>query len=154
MSDIDAHSTTANSDPPRLPKSVDAFDLLAQFRHEVTHHKPPVRQMEQEVRMSALKIRPFAGDVFHLNMANAHFIDTLWSMLKLEEYMSRADEVLSRADARIFYQAMNQYRDKLQEQINLIDMRLPHVKSQKVTHPVAMEIFRDISKRAKSKKVH
>lgn len=104
--------------------------------------------------MSALKIRPYAGDVFHLNMSNAHFINTLWSMIKLEEYLDRADRVLTKTDVKIFAQAMRQYRDKLQEQINQIDMRLPHLKSQRSTNPVAMEIFRDLTRSRKRKKVH
>lgn len=104
--------------------------------------------------MSALKIRPYAGDVFHLNMANTRFIDMLWSMLKLEEYLVRADKLLSKEDARTFYQAMRQYRENLQQEINRIDMRLPHVKSQKDTNPVAMEIFHDIGARKRKKRVH
>ena len=105
--------------------------------------------------MSALKIRPYAGDVFHLNMANKHFIDVLWSILKLEEYLGRAEKELAKKDVRTFFQIMRQYREKLQDQINRIDLRLPHIKSQGINNPVTMEIFRDLKLGiSKRKKVH
>lgn len=133
----------------------DVFDMVAQFRHEVLNHKPSVHAMEQEIRMNALKIRPYAGDVFQLNMANKHFIDILWSILKLEEYSGRAEKELPKKDVHTFHQIMRQYRDKLQDQINRIDMRLPHIKSQGINNSVTIEIFREPGADiAKKKKVH
>ncbi len=104
--------------------------------------------------MNALKIRPYAGDVFHLNMANSHFIDILWSILKLEEYLGKAEKELPKGEIRTFYQLMKQYRDKFQEQINRIDMRLPHIKSQGIENPVTVEIFRDLGKTPGKRRVH
>ncbi len=128
--------------------------MAAQFRNEVLANKPPTRTMEQEIRMNALKIRPYAGDVFHLNMANKHFIDILWSILKLEEYVEKAEKKLPKEEVRTFYQLMRQYRDRFQEQINRVDMRLPHVKSQGIENPVTVEIFRDLGKSPGKRRIH
>lgn len=104
--------------------------------------------------MNALKIRPYAGDVFHLNMSNEQFIEALWSIVKLEEYMFQSEKQLSRRQAYIFFQMMRQVKDSFQEQINRIDMRLPHVKTQGIENPVTMEIFRELASSHKKKKVH
>jgi hypothetical protein len=154
MRDIGNHSTTDKKLTFTIGNKPDAFDMAAQFRNEVLTNKPPTRTMEQEIRMNALKIRPYAGDVFHLNMANKHFIDILWSILKLEEYVEKAEKKLPKEEVRTFYQLMRQYRDRFQEQINRVDMRLPHVKSQGIENPVTVEIFRDLGKSPGKRRIH
>ena len=152
MSDIGSHSTTDHKTSLPARGKADVFEMVAQFRHEVLSHKPPTRAMEQEIRMNALKIRPYAGDVFQLNMANSHFIDVLWSILKLEEYLGRAEKELPKKEIQTFYQIMRPYRIKLQDQINRIDLRLPHIKSQGIHDPVTMEIFRDLKRDVSTKR--
>jgi hypothetical protein len=154
MRDIGDHSTTDTKLRVRVGQKPDVFDMVAEFRNTVVNNKPPTRTMEQEIRMNALKIRPYAGDVFHLNMANSHFIGTLWSILKLEEYLGKAEKELPKKEVRTFYQLMRQYREKFQEQINRIDMRLPHIKSQGIENPVTVEIFRDLGKTPGKRRVH
>lgn len=154
MRDIEDHSTTDNAMTVTIGKKPDAFDMVAQFRNEVLGNKPSTHVMEQEIRMNALKIRPYAGDVFHLNMANKQFIDVLWSILKIEEYINKAHKGLSKKEVRTFYQLMKHYREKFQEQINRIDMRLPHIKSQGIENPVTVEIFRDLGKTTGKRRVH
>lgn len=122
----------------------DPVDLAAQFREEVIQKKPSLDHMKTEIQMNALKIRPFVGDVFHLNMSNRQFIEALWSILKLEEYVEKSSRSLASKDAIVFYNLMKQYKNKFQEQINRIDMRLPHIKQQGLENPITIEIFRDI----------
>lgn len=118
--------------------------MVSKFNQEVLHNKPPIDIMRAEVRMHTLKIRPHAGDVFHLNMGNDQFIGALWSILKLDEYVQKSAKYLRRNEIPTFFHLMAQYREKLQDQINAVDMRLPHVKKQKGENLVTIEIFRDI----------
>lgn len=110
--------------------------------------------MKKDIQMNALKMRPYMGDVFHLNMTDSQFIDALWSILKLEEYMISVEKKLKKGESKIFYQMMKQYRDKLQAKINQIDMRLPHIKSQGIQNPVTIEIFRDLNTTKNKRRVH
>jgi hypothetical protein len=143
MSDIGHYSTTSVNTRKSPSNKVDMFDVVSKFNEEVMKNKPSVDTMKIEIRMNALKIRPYAGDVFHLNMSNTQFIDALWSILKLEEYVLKTEKKLPRKEVMTFYQLMGQYREKLQEQINRVDMRLPHIKKQGIENPVTIEIFRD-----------
>lgn len=105
--------------------------------------------------MNALKIRPHAGDVFHVNMGNKLFIDVLWKVLKWEEYVDQGEKLLSKKEFEIFLRLMYAYREKLQEQINTVDIRLPHLKSKGVDVPVAIEIFRESkSHKTRRRKLH
>ncbi len=154
MRDIGSHSTTDRTSSRKVSKSLDAFDMVAEFRDKVVNNKPSTRAMEQDIRMNALKIRPFAGDVFHLNMANSHFIGVLWSILKLDEYLGKAEKDLPKKEVKTFYQLMRTYRNQFHEQINRIDMRLPHIKSQGIENPVTVEIFRDLGETSRKRRVH
>jgi len=110
--------------------------------------------MKKDIQMNTLKMRPYIGDVFHLNMTDSQFIDTLWSILKLEEYVLDVEKKIKKSDINVFYQMMKQYRDKLQDKINRIDMRLPHIKSQGIQNPVTIEIFRDLTAQKNKRRVH
>ena len=127
------------------------FDVVSKFDLEVIKNKPSLDTMKTEIRMNALKIRPYAGDVFHLNMSNTQFINALWSILKLEEYVQQTEKKISSNEISAFYQFMGQYRSQLQDQINGIDMRLPHIKTQGIENRVLLEIYRDRKSDAKRK---
>lgn len=154
MRGIGKHSTTDTKLQVTIGQKPDVFEMVARFRDEVLTRKPSTRIMEQEIRMNALKIRPYAGDVFHLNMANKNFIQVLWSILKLEEYLGKAEKSLPKKEMVTFYRLMKQYREKFQEQINRIDMRLPHIKSQGIENPVTVEIFRDLGGSSRKRRLH
>lgn len=129
--------------------------MVAQFHQVVFSQKTHPKIMEQEVRMSMLKVRPHAGDVFHLNMGNKQFIDVLWKVLKWEHFMEQGEKILSKNEFVVYQRLMGKYRETLQDQINRVDIRLPHLKSKGVDVPVALEIFRDFNrKNLQRRKLH
>ncbi|MFO0703873.1 MAG: hypothetical protein U0525_04070 [Patescibacteria group bacterium] len=161
MSDIMSNSTTTRKTHVQI-RSVseiigqdqkDAITLAAKFKKEVLEAKPHIKIMKDEIQMNKLKVRPFAGDLFQLNMANPQFISNLWGLLKLEEFVMHAENVLPADEADLFFKLMTQYREELQSDINKVDLRLPHLKTKGVNVPVTMEIFRDVAKR-KKRRVH
>lgn len=136
---------------PILQGHIDAISLAARFKKEILEKRPNPQDMRDEIRMNALKIRPFAGDLFSLNMTNPKFISTLWGLLRLEEYVAEAESKLPNHEIDLFFKLMRQYKDSLQNDINKIDLRLPHLKSKGVNVPITMEIFRDLPKRKKKR---
>ena len=145
MSDIDSYSiTNANAKAKKVQKR-DAVELAAQFKNEMILNKPTLSTMRREIQMNSLKIRPFAGDVFHLNLANSAFIEALWGVLKVEEYVHAYERQVARKELDVFYRLMNTFYHSYQEKLNQIDMRLPHIKSKGVQEPISLEIFRDFS---------
>jgi len=102
--------------------------------------------------MNKLLIRPHLGDVFSLNMSNDQFIDALWSIIKIDEYIENTVDKLPRKEIDMFYQMSSYFRQQFQDTLNRIDMRLPQVKSRGTEQPVSIEIFRE--NRKSKHKVH
>lgn len=102
--------------------------------------------MKRDIQMNRLRIKPHMGDVFSLNMGNDQFIDALWSIIKIDEYIENTVDKLPRKEVDMFYQMSSYFRQQFQDTLNRIDMRLPHMKSRPTEQPVAIEIFRDMRK--------
>lgn len=137
-------------DMPLTKQKFDAFDAIAQFRLQVLDQKPSIQQMKKDILMKHLQIRPYVGDVFSLNMSNHEFIDALWSIIKLDEFVELAARKLPRREAMTFINMSNQFRERFQQTINQVDMRLPHMKKEP-DQPIAIEIFKS---RLQKKRVH
>ena len=127
-------------------KKFDAFDAVAQLNLSILKQKPSVTQMKRDIQMNRLRIKPHMGDVFSLNMGNDQFIDALWSIIKIDEYIENTVDKLPRKEVDMFYQMSSYFRQQFQDTLNRIDMRLPHMKSRPTEQPVAIEIFRDMRK--------
>jgi len=127
-------------------KKFDAFDAVAQLNLSILKQKPSVSQMKRDIQMNRLRIKPHMGDVFSLNMGNDQFIDALWSIIKIDEYIENTVDKLPRKEVDMFYQMSSYFRQQFQDTLNRIDMRLPHMKSRPTEQPVAIEIFRDMRK--------
>lgn len=127
----------------------DAIFLAAKFKREVLENRPSIAVMRDDIRMNKLKVRPYAGDLFQLNMSNPKFIATLWGLLKLDEFVLRTEKSLPKAEADLFYTLMLQHRANLQAEISKLDMRMPHLRHKDTEHHIAMEIFREAPKRRK-----
>jgi len=127
-------------------KKFDAFDAVAQLNLSILKQKPSVSQMKRDIQMNRLRIKPHMGDVFSLNMGNDQFIEALWSIIKIDEYIENTVDKLPRKEIDMFYQMSSYFRQQFQDTLNRIDMRLPHMKSRPTEQPVAIEIFRDMRK--------
>lgn len=127
-------------------KKFDAFDAVAQLNLSILKQKPSVSQMKRDIQMNRLRIKPHMGDVFSLNMGNDQFIEALWSIIKIDEYIENTVDKLPRKEVDMFYQMSSYFRQQFQDTLNRIDMRLPHMKSRPTEQPVAIEIFRDMRK--------
>jgi hypothetical protein len=134
-------------------KKTDVFDAMARLQLEILKHKPTTQQMRKDIQMSSLSVRPQMGDIFTLNMANDQFIEALWSIITIDEFVSKNLSTISRKDHELFIRLTNHVRNSFQDALNRTDMRLPHVKErQSVSNqPIAIEIFRS---RKSSRKVH
>ncbi len=127
-------------------RKFDAFDAVAQLNLSILKQKPTISQMKRDIQMNRLRIKPHMGDVFSLNMSNDQFIEALWSIIKIDEYIENTVDKLPRKEIDMFYQMSSYFRQQFQDTLNRIDMRLPHMKSRPTEQPVAIEIFRDMRK--------
>ena len=66
-------------------------DILSLINNiqKIISTKPNTDQMFEEVRMMKFKIKPIQGDLMSFNLKNQHFIESLWSLGKLDEFFFR-----------------------------------------------------------------
>ncbi|MEI7653529.1 MAG: hypothetical protein WCJ70_04645 [bacterium] len=133
-------------------RKIDAFDAVAELKLQILEHKPTPQYMRRDIQMSSLLIRPQVGDVFTLNMGNDQFIDALWSILKIDEFVGDTVRKLPRKDVELFYKLSNHVRQTYQDTLNRVDMRLPHLKEKGTVQPIAIEIFRSATR--SSRRIH
>jgi hypothetical protein len=146
-----SNSTTKKSQSQILPRILlsspdkqDAIAMVAQFKKTVLEDRNHLfESMRDDIRMSSLKIRPFLGDVFQLNMANPKFISALWKLIKIDQFIADSQSDLPSEEYRLLENLMNQLREKVRIDINKIDLRLPHLKNKGTRNLVTMEIYKE-----------
>jgi hypothetical protein len=127
-------------------KSGAALKILTNFQ-KLLEQKPPRAQMFSELRMMKFKVHPVIGDITHLNFNSEQLIETLWSLGKLDELFQNAYKKLSAKDKRLFIQAFDDIYQKLQIQLNSINLKASQLPT---TSPLLeMEIFKERTTRKK-----
>ena len=90
---------------------------------KVISTKPTINQMFDEVRMMKFKIKPIKGDVSAFNLKNERFIESLWSLGKLEEFFQKEFPRLSKNEKEVFLRFFDNLYFKYQQQLNQINLQ-------------------------------
>ena len=100
-------------------------DILSLFGNiqKVISSKPNVSQMYQEVRMMKFKIKPIQGDLMSFNLRNEQFIESLWSLGKLDEFFFKEVPTLSKKEKEVFMRIFDSLYYKYQQQLNQTNLQ-------------------------------
>lgn len=123
-----------------------ALEILTNFQ-KLLAQKPPLTQMFEEVRMMKFKVHPVIGDITNLNFNSVQLIEILWSLGKLDELFQNAYKKLSAADKRLFIAAFDDIYQKLQIQLNSINLKTSKLSA--ASPFLEMEIFKERAPRRK-----
>lgn len=96
----------------------DVLDLITNFQNDVLNKKPTTQEMYEEVRMMRFKIKPVQGNIEVLNMKNERFIETLWSLGKLDEFYQRSVSSLSLPQKAVFFRIFDDIYKKFHNELN------------------------------------
>jgi len=118
----------------------DVMEVLSSLR-DIISHKPPTLKMYEEIQMMKFKIRPLQGDVLSINLNNERFLETLWSLGKLDEFFQREYMKMSKKDQEIFLRYFDSLYKNLQQELNKV--RLYNKKNPPKTSILEMEIFKE-----------
>ncbi|MBI2641724.1 hypothetical protein HYW87_03980 [Candidatus Roizmanbacteria bacterium] len=100
----------------------DVLKIFGDFE-KILHNKPSIEKMYEDVRMMKFKIRPVSGDISLLNMGNTRFIETLWSLGKLDEIFQKEFKKLQPEQQEVFYRLFDDMYQKFQHQLNTINLK-------------------------------
>ena len=100
-------------------------DILSLFGNiqKIISAKPTINQMFEEVQMMKFKIRPIRGDLMSFNLKNEQFIESLWSLGKLDEFFHKEFPVLSKKEKEVFIKIFESLYFKYQQQLNQANLQ-------------------------------
>lgn len=125
----------------------DALQLLEQFQRKVLEKKPPMEEMINEIHMMKFKIKPVQGDFSKVNFRNDRFIETLWSLGKLDEFFHVQYPQLKKQERNAFYTYFDAIQKRLQEDLNKLNLKTSVTDDRQAI--LEMEIFKERSKKAR-----
>lgn len=132
-----------------MKKRENTDEVLRIFKdfEKILQNKPSPKEMYQDVRMMKFKIRPVSGDIALLNVRNTQFVETLWSLGKLDEIFQREFNKLAPQQQEIFYRIFDNMYQKFQNQLNTISLK-PDSPSER-SQIFELEIYKDASLKKK-----
>lgn len=129
---------------PSFVKTSEGKDILSLINNiqKIISTKPNTNQMFEEVRMMKFKIKPIQGDVSAFNLKNEKFIESLWSLGKLDEFFHKEFPHLSKKEQEIFLRFFDNLYFKYQQQLNQINLQ-PAKMTVTKTGLLELEIFKE-----------
>ena len=121
--------------------SKDIISLFGDIQ-KVISSKPTANQMFEEVRMMKFKIKPIQGDLMSFNLKNQQFIESLWSLGKLDEFFFREVPSLSKKEKEIFMKFFDSLYFKYQQQLNQSNLQQRRL-TLKRTGLLELEIYKE-----------
>ena len=119
-------------------------DIISLFGdiQKVISSKPTTNQMFEEVQMMKFKIKPIQGDLMSFNLKNEQFIESLWSLGKLDEFFFREVPTLSKKEKEIFMKFFDSLYFKYQQQLNQSNLQ-QRILTLKRTGLLELEIYKE-----------
>jgi len=136
---------------PSFAKATEGRDIISLFGNiqKMISTKPDISQMFKEVQMMKFKIKPIQGDLMAFNLKNENFIESLWSLGKLDEFFFKEVPSLSKKEKEIFMNFFDSLYFKYQQQLNQTNLQQRRVTLKK-TGLLELEIFKERKLQKKS----
>lgn len=123
----------------------DALVLLGMFQKDVLLKKPDIKEMIAEIHMMKFRVKPLQGDLSGINFHNSLFIETLWSLGKLDEFFQAQYRQLSEKERASFYSYFDSLHKKFQEDLNRLNLKQERREGKAPV--LEMEIYKDRQKK-------
>ena len=119
-------------------------DILSLFNYiqKIISAKPSINQMFEEVQMMKFKIKPIQGDLMSFNLKNEQFIESLWSLGKLDEFFYKEFPTLSKKEKDVFIRIFDSLYFKYQQQLNQTNLQQKQLSLTK-TGLLELEIYKE-----------
>lgn len=119
-------------------------DILSLFGNiqKIISAKPTINQILKEVQMMKFKIKPIQGDLMSFNLKNEQFIESLWSLGKLDEFFYKEFPTLSKKEKEVFMKIFDNLYFKYQQQLNQTNLQQKKINLKK-TGLLELEIYKE-----------
>jgi len=119
-------------------------DIISLFGNiqKVISTKPDINQMFDELQMMKFKIRPIQGELMSFDLKNKQFIESLWSLGKLDEFFYREISSLSKKEKELFIKLFDSLYFKYQQQLNQSNLQKKKITLNR-TGLLELEIYKE-----------
>lgn len=119
-------------------------DIVSLFGNiqKIISLKPANSQMFKEVQMMKFKIKPIQGDLMSFNLKNEQFIESLWSLGKLDEFFFKEVPSLTKKEKEVFIKIFDSLYFKYQQQLNQANLQQKKTPLSK-TGLLELEIYKE-----------
>ena len=104
--------------------------------------------MYEEIQMMKFKVRPIQGNLSEVNLNNEKFVETLWSLGKLDEFFQKEFYQLSPKNKELFMKIFDDIYEKYQQDLNRVSLQWE--KARPASRFLEVEIFKEV----RSKKIN
>lgn len=121
----------------------DMLRLFKTFKSDVLDKKRSHEQMVKEVYMMKFKIRPLQGDVSKLNFSNTTFVETIWQLGKMDDFIEKHLHKIDKKQEHAFFHYFEGMYKQLQNTLNNLPFA-PQKGDAFVKHDfIEMEIYKE-----------
>jgi hypothetical protein len=119
-------------------------DIISLFENiqKIISIKPDINQMFNELQMMKFKIRPIQGELMSFDLKNKQFIESLWSLGKLDEFFYREISSLSKKEKELFIKLFDSLYFKYQQQLNQSNLQKKNITLNR-TGLLELEIYKE-----------
>ncbi len=121
----------------------DMLRLFKNFKKDVLDNKPAHEQMINEVRMMKFKVKPIQGDVSKLNFSNQTFVETIWQLGKMDDFIEKHISKIDKQQEHAFYHYFEGMYQQLQEKLSNLHFGTGIVDINAKRNLVEMEIYKE-----------
>lgn len=126
-------------------KQTDMYERIKRFQQKTLSAKPTREEMINEVRMMNFKVKPVFGNVTQIDFTNTDFIESLWSLGKLDEFFRNEYPTIKEDDKEIFFRLVDEMRANLQQRLNTSYIVTTNTETDRTVFEV--EIFKEVTSR-------
>lgn len=98
----------------------DMLQLFKSFKSDVLDKKRSHEQMVKEVYMMKFKIRPLQGDISKLNFSNTTFVETIWQLGKMDDFIEKYLHKINKKQEEAFFHYFDGMYKQLQNTLNTL----------------------------------
>ena len=98
----------------------DMLNLFKSFKKNVLDKKPSHEQMVRDVYMMKFKIRPLQGDVSKLNFSNETFVETIWRLGKMDDFIEKHIHSIDKNQEHAFFHYFEGMYKQLQNTLSTL----------------------------------
>ena len=121
----------------------DILNLFKSFKNDILDKKPSHEQMVREVYMMKFKIRPLQGDVSKLNFSNSTFVETIWQLGKMDDFIEKHIHTIEKKQETAFFHYFEGMYKQLQNTLSNLPFGGPKSNVFAKRDFVEMEIFKE-----------